>query len=50
MPDAENWTIEKIKLIKGRIDRKELKEPRELLGVVSNPDWDFVQPQNYIFP
>jgi hypothetical protein len=50
VPDAENWTTEKIKSIKGRIDRKELKEPRELLGVVSNPVWDFVQPQNYIFP
>jgi hypothetical protein len=50
VPDAENWTIEKIKSINGRIDRKELKEPRELLGVVSNPVWDFVQPQNYIFP
>jgi hypothetical protein len=50
VPDAEHWTIEKIKSIKGRIDRKELKEPRELLGVVSNPVWDFVQPQNYIFP
>jgi hypothetical protein len=34
VPDAENWTIEKIKAIKGCIDRKELKEPQELLGVV----------------
>jgi hypothetical protein len=50
VPDVANWTIDKIKLIKGCIDRKELKEPQEMLGVVSNPVWAFVQPQNYIFP
>ncbi len=47
--DAENWTIEKIKSVKECIDHKELKEPQEMLGVVNDPIWDFVESQNYIF-
>jgi hypothetical protein len=34
VPDAYIWTIEKLKLVKERIDREELKEPRAMLGVV----------------
>jgi hypothetical protein len=47
---AEEWSIAKIKSVKERIERRELKEPREMLGVVNDPIWDFVEPQNYIFP
>jgi hypothetical protein len=34
--DADNWTIEKIKSVKERIDRKELKEPQQMLRVVND--------------
>jgi hypothetical protein len=50
VPSAEDWTMEKIITMKERIDRKEIKLPREMLGVVNYPVWDFVEPQNYIFP
>ena len=49
VPSAEDWTMEKIITMKERIDRKEIKLPREMLGVVNYPVWDFVEPQNYIF-
>jgi hypothetical protein len=47
---AENWTIKKIKHHKERIDRKEVKEARDILCTVNNPVWDFIESQNYIFP
>ena len=50
VPAAEDWSIAKIKSVKERIERRELKEPCEMLGVVNDPIWDFVEPQNYIFP
>jgi hypothetical protein len=50
LPPSETWTIEKIKEMKERIDRRELREPREIMGVVDKPIWDFIQPENYIFP
>jgi hypothetical protein len=27
----------------------ELKEARDILGIVNNPVWDFIEPQNHIF-
>jgi hypothetical protein len=50
VPYAKNWTINKIKSIKCHINHKEIKEPQEMLGVVNNPVWDLMQPQNYILP
>jgi hypothetical protein len=50
LPPLETWTIKKIKAIKERIDCRELREPQEILGVVDKPIWDFIQPDNYIFP
>jgi len=44
------WTIEKIKNHKERIDWKEVKEAREILGIVNYPVWDFIQPENFMFP
>ncbi len=44
MTAAEEWSIAKIKSVKERIERRELKEPREMLGVVNDPIWDFVEP------
>ena len=50
LPPTEHWTIEKITRHKERIEREHLKEPRQVLGVVSHPIWDFVEVENYIFP
>jgi hypothetical protein len=33
-----------------RIDRREVKEARDILGIVNYPVWDFIEPENYIFP
>ncbi len=27
-----------------------VKEARDILGIINNPVWDFIEPQNYIFP
>jgi len=50
LPPSDLWTIKKIKNHKERIDRKEIKEAREILGIVNYPVWDFIQPENFMFP
>jgi len=40
VPDADMWTIEKLKSMKECIDHKR----------IDDPVWDFAQPENYIFP
>jgi hypothetical protein len=42
--------LQKDKNHKECIDRKEVKEAREILGIVNYPVWDFIQPENFMFP
>jgi hypothetical protein len=49
LPPSDLWTIEKIKNHKECIYGKEVKEAREILGVVKCPVWDFIQPENFMF-
>ena len=44
------WTIAKLKDYKRRIDLGELKEAKDIKGVVDNPIWDFIEPSNFMFP
>ena len=50
IPTADRWTIDKIKQHKDRIDRRELREARDIRGIVNDPVWDFIEPENYMFP
>jgi hypothetical protein len=50
VPTAETWTIEIIKEYKDRINHRELREARDIRGIVNYPAWDFIQPENYMFP
>ena len=47
--EEDMWTIEKLKQYKERIDRGELKEARDIKGVVDSPIWDFIEPSNFMF-
>jgi len=50
LPPSNLWTIKKIKKKhKECIDRKQVKEAREILGIVNYPVWDFIQPENFMF-
>jgi len=50
LPPAETWTMQKIIRHKQRVDRREVKEARDILGIVNDPVWDFIEPENYIYP
>ncbi len=50
-PDQkEPWTIERMALHREKIEREGLKEPRQRKGIVGKVIWDFIEPNNYIFP
>jgi hypothetical protein len=40
----------KLKDYKHHIDLGELKEAKDITGVVDNPIWDFIEPSNFMFP
>jgi hypothetical protein len=46
---SEIGTIKKIKKHKECIDRREVKEAREILGIVNYPVWGFIHPKNCMF-
>ena len=48
--DAIPWMIERIKEHKSRIVRENLKDAKDICGIVDFPLWDFIQPSHYIFP
>jgi hypothetical protein len=50
--DRENllWTIQRLKEVKDKITRGELKQAKDKLGVVEYPIWDFIEPCNYMLP
>jgi hypothetical protein len=50
IPLVDNCMIEKIKEHKDRINRRELREARDIQGIVNYPVWDFIEPENYMFP
>jgi hypothetical protein len=50
LPPTEHWSIGKIKGHREHIDREHLKEPCQLLGIISYPIWDFIEVENDIFP
>ena len=49
-PPVNLWTINLQKEIYEKRVRGELKEPKDIKGIVSLPVYDFVEPSNYIFP
>jgi DNA gyrase/topoisomerase IV subunit A len=44
------WTIQEQLRYVEKINRKELKNPKDKKGIVSSPLIPFIQPQDYIFP
>ncbi len=48
--DAQLWTIDKMVEHRHRINQDNIKEPREICGIVDFPLWDFIQPFHYVFP
>jgi hypothetical protein len=48
--DLIPWTIERIKEHKSRIVREDLKDAKDICGIVDFPLWDFIQPSHKIFP
>jgi hypothetical protein len=48
--DSQLWTIEQMVEHRHRINRKNIKYPRKVCGIVDFPLWDFIQPSHYVFP
>jgi len=48
--DIQLWTIEEMVEHKNRINRENIKDPREVCGILNFPLWDFIQPSQYVFP
>lgn len=48
--ESQLWTIQKLKEVKNKITRGELKQAKDKLGVVEYPIWDFIEPDNYMLP
>ena len=50
LPEANPWTIQKIKEKKEQIDAGVLSEPSSICGVINDPIWDFIEPSHMVFP
>jgi hypothetical protein len=48
--DIQLWTIGEMVEHKNRINRENIKDPRQVCGIVNFPLWDFIQPSHYVFP
>jgi len=48
--DAQLWTLKQMVEHRHRINRENIKDPREVCSIVDFPLWDFIQPSHYVFP
>jgi hypothetical protein len=50
LPELDMWTIAKMKDHRTKIIRENLKDAKDISGIVDFPLWDFIEPSHFGFP